>query len=310
MDGMQDFENKIAKLSALAEGPEITIIATGTHASKVLDIFAAQTKLAKVRTVIIDDSMNAKALTHIDRKIILDELNSTTPELVAEMLPKTDLLVILAALGGHTSNLLVPVIAEIGQKLGCLVVAVPIMPFSFEKERRESAKAVLEQIKGKVHFLTVIDNDHIPKKLKMAETTSYTARRLETLLDTLLPTVPFAVVQRIIKELEDDINKIRVCPQQKIETVVIPATNKIENPIENPIEIVNIIVEKIGNTTPENKIEEDFKGDNTLRGVRIAEEMQKISNVPKPPETDESVKPEKSINGNVKLDDFDETQKD
>lgn len=255
MDGMQKFKDEINRIRALAETPEITIIATGSQASKVLNVFAAQTRLMNVRTIIIDTSENIKTLNHIQTRIMVPEdLTEGGANEIADNinLPKSDIIVILAALGGRTSSILAPVVAEIGKRMGCLVIAVPILPFSFERERREQAEKVLASLGQTANFITVIDNDHIPKKLKLTDVPTYTARRLQTLLDNLLPAIPFAMVDKILKEIEEETKKITLQMHKPVPQHIILSADNAQTEAANPIIVEEIVVEKVNENNKKN----------------------------------------------------------
>ncbi|MEM4309018.1 MAG: hypothetical protein QXU48_08135 [Thermoplasmata archaeon] len=317
MDGMQ-FKDEINKIRALAETPEITIIATGSQASKVLNVFAAQTQLKNVRTVIIDTSNNIKTLTNIQTRILIpDTITNESINSFADNinLPKSDIIVILAALGGHTSSILAPIVAEIGRRMGCLVIAVPILPFSFERERREQAEKILANLKQVADLVTEIDNDHIPKKLKLSDTPSYTARRLQTLLDNLLPAVPFAMVEKLLKEIEEETKKItaqvhRPTPQQ----IILSASNGETE--TNPIVVEEIIVEKVNDRTENNQNDvvsaNRNKTDNATQKLaeeikiteKLIKNMEKSATqkaAPDQPQMPQRPKPEKEITHEEKL---------
>ncbi|MEM3567288.1 MAG: hypothetical protein QXS83_01820 [Thermoplasmata archaeon] len=285
MDGMQKFKDEINRIRALAETPEITIIATGSLASRVLDVFAAQTKLRNVRTVIIDTSENIKTLSNIQTKVLLPDSLDDANTLAANLaFPRSDIIVILTALGGHTSSILAPIIAETGRRMGCLVIAVPILPFTVERERRTRAEQVLSSLRQIADIVTVIDNDQIPKKLRLSDTPNYTARRLQTLLDTLLPSLPFAVVERLLKEIEEETKKISIQMQKPAPQQLILSATSTENREQNPIEIEEIIVEKLsgGTETQENTIlttEKEKEGVESFTvETAISERLREICN--------------------------------
>ncbi|MCX8173296.1 MAG: hypothetical protein N3F63_01625 [Thermoplasmata archaeon] len=315
MDGMQQFKKEINKIRALADTPEITIIAIGSQASRVLNVFAAQTLLRNVRTVVIDTSENIKGLENIQTKMLLpaDFAEGDVNAIASNMnLPRSDIIVILAALGGHTSSLLAPIVAEIGKRMGCLVVAVPILPFSFERERREHAEKVLAHLKQTANIVTVLDNDHIPKKLKLSDTPTYTARRLQTLLDNLLPAVPFAIVDKLLKEIEEETKRITLqVHKSPLQQIILSAGNS-QTEVSNPIVVEEIVVEKLNEEAGKNQneiisMDKDRAGgaiDNLVAETEIAEKVRECmepsdnsmpQRAPEQPGMPQKPKPEKEV---------------
>ena len=67
---------------------------------------------------------------------------------------------VTAGMGGGTGTGAAPVVAEIAQDLGALVVGIVTKPFSFEgRKRMEQALAGLQELKNHVDTLIVIPND-------------------------------------------------------------------------------------------------------------------------------------------------------
>lgn len=77
-------------------------------------------------------------------------------------LDQSDMIFITCGLGGGTGTGAAPVIAEIGKKLGALVVGVVTLPFAMEGQRRyENAVIGLEKLENTVDTLIVIPNDKL-----------------------------------------------------------------------------------------------------------------------------------------------------
>ncbi len=73
-----------------------------------------------------------------------------------------DMVFITCGLGGGTGTGSVPIIAEIGKKLGCLTVGIVTLPFAMEGKRRyENATFGLEKLESMVDTLIVIPNDKL-----------------------------------------------------------------------------------------------------------------------------------------------------
>ena len=77
-------------------------------------------------------------------------------------LQDSDMIFITCGLGGGTGTGAAPVIAEIGKKMGALVVGVVTVPFAMEGQRRyENAVVGLEKMENLVDTLIVIPNDKL-----------------------------------------------------------------------------------------------------------------------------------------------------
>lgn len=81
---------------------------------------------------------------------------------IKKALTGADLIFITCGLGGGTGTGSAPVIAEIGKKLGALVVGVVTLPFSMEGNKRyENAIIGLEEMEANVDTLIVIPNNKL-----------------------------------------------------------------------------------------------------------------------------------------------------
>ena len=83
-------------------------------------------------------------------------------ERIKEHVAGVDMIFLTAGMGGGTGTGASPVIAEVARELGCLVVAVVTTPFSFEMRTRfRIAKQGIENLRGKVDALLVVENDRL-----------------------------------------------------------------------------------------------------------------------------------------------------
>ena len=83
-------------------------------------------------------------------------------ERIKEHVANVDMVFLTAGMGGGTGTGASPIIAEAAKELGALVVAVVTTPFSFEmKARFRIAKQGIENLKGKVDALLVVENDRL-----------------------------------------------------------------------------------------------------------------------------------------------------
>ncbi|MBI2644445.1 MAG: cell division protein FtsZ [Candidatus Wildermuthbacteria bacterium] len=92
-------------------------------------------------------------------------------EELTQVLRGADMVFLAAGLGGGTGGGAIAILAEIAKSQGALTIAVVTKPFSFEGAwRMRLADKALEELRGKVDTLLVIQNDQIVK-LSDAETT-------------------------------------------------------------------------------------------------------------------------------------------
>jgi cell division protein FtsZ len=81
---------------------------------------------------------------------------------IKEALEHTEMLFIVAGMGGGTGTGGAPVVAKIAKDLGILTVAIVTTPFKYEQEKRaEQAEAGIAKLMQSVDSLIEIDNEKI-----------------------------------------------------------------------------------------------------------------------------------------------------
>ena len=105
----------------------------------------------------LTDGLGAGAKPEVGREAALESKDA-----IKELLTGADMVFVTAGMGGGTGTGAAPVIAEIAQDLGALVVGIVTKPFSFEgKKRMEQALSGLAELKNHVDTLIVIPNDRL-----------------------------------------------------------------------------------------------------------------------------------------------------
>ena len=79
---------------------------------------------------------------------------------IADVVRGTDLVFIVAGLGGGTGSGAAPVVAEVAMEAGALVIAFVTLPFSFEGgRRRKQAEDALAELRAVCHAVIPLSND-------------------------------------------------------------------------------------------------------------------------------------------------------
>lgn len=105
----------------------------------------------------LTDGLGAGAKPEIGKEAAVESKKE-----IEEALSGADMVFITCGMGGGTGTGAAPVIAEIAQSLGALVVAIVTKPFSFEgRKRMDNANVGLEALKEHVDTLIVIPNDRL-----------------------------------------------------------------------------------------------------------------------------------------------------
>jgi len=105
----------------------------------------------------LTDGLGAGAKPEVGREAALESKDALKDVLIG-----ADMVFVTCGMGGGTGTGAAPVIAEIAQDLGALVVGIVTKPFSFEGKRRmEQALSGLQELKNHVDTLIVIPNDRL-----------------------------------------------------------------------------------------------------------------------------------------------------
>lgn len=105
----------------------------------------------------LTDGLGAGAKPEVGREAALESKDA-----IKDIISGADMVFITCGMGGGTGTGAAPVIAEIAQDLGCLVVGIVTKPFSFEgKKRMEQALSGISELKNHVDTLITIPNDRL-----------------------------------------------------------------------------------------------------------------------------------------------------
>lgn len=78
---------------------------------------------------------------------------------IREAVADSEVVFVVAGLGGATGSGLAPVVASIAQESGSTAVGVAVMPFEFEKKMKFYAGVSLRRLRGASKGVVVVDND-------------------------------------------------------------------------------------------------------------------------------------------------------
>lgn len=151
----------------------------GAGCNMVSDIYW---DLPSVDTIAVNTDKNALIETDADRKIFIckavtkgegtfgDSLlgkrcAQAHIEEIESVLNGYDVVYIVAGMGGGTGSGAAPIVAEIAQRVNCVVFSVIVNPFSFESSRLRIAKEGISNMRAVCPMTVVIENDLILEKM-------------------------------------------------------------------------------------------------------------------------------------------------
>ena len=195
-DGMRDIDEvrkniEEVLIEEFSIRPDVRILAFGGGAGRIAS-FIANKKIEGVRVVAINT--DEKGLNEIDAdkkmhmgKDVLGEHRDTNGETkvaeyiisrnkawILEEVNNADVIVLLAALGGGTgTGGILETARIIKERFNKPVVAIMILPFSIEGERREIALETVSEVKALVTKSIVLDSDILLQKPSLKVSDAY-----------------------------------------------------------------------------------------------------------------------------------------
>jgi len=156
----------------------------------------------------LTDGLGAGAKPEVGREAAVESKDA-----IKDILMGSDMVFITCGMGGGTGTGAAPIIAEIAQDLGALVIAIVTKPFSFEGKRRmEQALSGIAELKKHVDTLIVIPNDRLrdiidkstPMLDAFREVDNVLRRGVQSISDLIAVTglvnLDFADVEEVMKD--------------------------------------------------------------------------------------------------------------
>lgn len=127
-----------------------------------------------------------------------------------DALKGTDLMFVIAGLGGGTGTGSAPEIAKLGKDMGAIVISVVTMPFKLERARIYKAEKGLYELRNQCDSVIVIDNDRLveiagqlPMQQAFAVANEIVSTMVKSIVETIalpsLVNLDFADVKAIMK---------------------------------------------------------------------------------------------------------------
>jgi cell division protein FtsZ len=131
--------------------------------------------------------------------------------MIREMLKDSDIVFIVAGMGGGTGTGAAPVVAQVSKELDAVTFAIAITPFSFETERLRKANEGIRKLKEVASTTIVLDNDRlvdIAGDISVEESFSIMQRSINKIIDSLCTQISESFISQIVPEVEDMIHNI------------------------------------------------------------------------------------------------------
>lgn len=115
----------------------------------------------------------------------------TVPE-IKKAVSGSDMVFVVAGMGGGTGTGAAPVVAQVARECGSLVIGTVTMPFESEKARIEKAEFGLQELRENCHTVIVIDNNRlvdIAGQLPIAQAFAVANELISTMIKGIVETI-------------------------------------------------------------------------------------------------------------------------
>ncbi len=200
-------EELLAKVKA--SRPSVTVVGLGGAGCNITT-WIADKKLAGGKIVAANtDAAHLSTMTRADKIMLLGEKlcrghgcggfpergTEAAKENLAEIreeIRDTNLLFLVAGLGGGSGTGAIPVFAGVGRELGALTIACVTIPFTIEMARREKARDAIRSLAESCDSIVVIDNSklrevagNLPLKDALAVANALVGAFVKNITDTI-----------------------------------------------------------------------------------------------------------------------------
>lgn len=168
---------KTAKLtdfpySSPGYGRRVAVVAVGSAGCKIAAQLSRESKLLEHFLYVTSDEHDVANVSHGEKLVIESRVGKISPyqvrgaalkELpqIRKQLSDSEIVLVIAGLGGCDGSGLAPLIANEARAKGALTVAIVVMPYIFEKSKHFYAGSALKTVKGIASGVVVIDNDEL-----------------------------------------------------------------------------------------------------------------------------------------------------
>jgi len=227
MDRGARTEQIVAMLSKGMIEPRITVVGCGGAGNNVVQRVFEDCR-TRVETVAVNTDEKKLDSIEADKKVLIgkDVTNgngaSGFPEVgeycadrargaFKQVLEGSDIVIIVAGMGGGTGTGAAPVIAEVSKELDAVTFAIAINPFSYEDERLKKAGEGIRRLREITETTVVLDNDRLLQlagDATVSEAFAVMDRSIIKIIDSLCLQISESFISQITPEIEEMVQRI------------------------------------------------------------------------------------------------------
>jgi cell division protein FtsZ len=213
-------EQIVATLSKGLVEPKISVVGCGGAGNNVVNSIYWSNK--KVETVAVNtdetklDNIVAHKKVLIGKDVTHGEGAKGFPEVgehcadmarshLASVLKGSDIVIVIAGMGGGTGTGAAPVVAEVAKGLNAVTFAIAINPFSHERGRQDTAKEGIKKLRNVAEHTIVLENDRLLQlagDVSITESFAIMERSINGMIDSMTHQISEDVVAPIREEVD------------------------------------------------------------------------------------------------------------
>lgn len=246
-------EQVAAKIARGLTDPHITVVGCGGAGCNIIN--SISTELENVTSVAINtDDTNLDGI-EADKKLLIGkditdckgadgnvsigkQCAVEAQESIQNVLNGSDIVFIVAGMGGGTGSGATPVIADIAQKMGSVVVGIVVSPFSFERNRQKVAADGISSLKSVVSNVVVVDNDrllHMAGDSSMEESFNVINRFVAKIVTVISDKITIEIRDQVATEVKNEVRILEPQASLKPQASEVPMCGVLPSILSNPL---------------------------------------------------------------------------
>jgi cell division protein FtsZ len=239
MNGIKK-EQIVADLSRSLMEPKITIVGCGGAGNNIVNGLYWSNK--NVNTVAINTDEAKLQEIEVHTKVLigtdvtfgrgtngLPEVGEHCAELargaISKVLRGSDIVFIVAGMGGGTGTGAAPVVAEVARELDAITFIIAINPFAHEGARREIAQEGIRRLKQTTSNVIVLENDrllNLAGDCTISESFAIIERSISSLIGSLSERITRVLQEQIRQEVSEALMEMETVRVARPASVVVP----------------------------------------------------------------------------------------
>lgn len=234
MDKTMRAEQVVAMLSKGMIEPKITVVGCGGAGNNIVQSIYSGCR-SNVETIAVNTDERKLAEIEVHKKVFIGkditegkgangfpEVGEYCAEnarpTFKKMLSGSDIVIVVAGMGGGTGTGVAPIVAEVSKELDAVTFAIAINPFSFETERTKKASDGVKRLQAVTNNTIVFNNDRLLELAgdsTVSESFAIVERGIMRIIDSLCAQISESFISSITPEVEEIFQSIEEIPEQE-----------------------------------------------------------------------------------------------